>query len=174
MGRLVDSTANVELLCEAIVDRYHASLHEALPRIGEGMQSMSAAASSPTVERLRAAFADVAEQIEAHLAKEEHLLFPAIAALSAADRAGGRRPALAFATVLHPIRVMEAEHARIERAVDRLRELAKAVPEPETRLPHWRRCMAELAALDTELREHHRAENEVLFPRALELEQRLF
>ena len=173
MERVVDSTANVEMLCEAIVDRYHATLQEALPRIRDEIQSLSATAASPAVEMLQVAFAEVAEQIEAHLAKEEHLLFPAIAALSVADRAGGRRPPLAFATVLHPIRVMEAEHARIEMALQRLRELARAVTEPDTLSPNWHRCMADLAKLDAELHEHHRTENEVLFPRALELERRL-
>ena len=172
MERLVDS-ADIELLSDAIVDRYHAALHEALPRIRNAMESMSATAASPELQMLRVAFDEVAEQIEYHLAKEEHLLFPAFAALSAADRAGGRRPAMAFVTVLHPIRVMEAEHARIESALDRLRDLARAVIEPDAPSPAWRRCMADMAKLDRELREHHRAENEVLFPRALELEQRL-
>ena len=173
MERVIGRTSNIELLCDSIVDRYHASLHEALPRIRDEMQSMSAAAASPVVEMLRLAFAEVAEQIESHLAKEEHLLFPAIAELSIAEREGTRRPALAFATVLHPIRFMEAEHARIEMAVERLRELARAAAEPDTLSPNWHRCMADLATLDAELREHHRTENEVLFPRALELERRL-
>jgi len=69
---------------------------------------------------------------------------------------------------------METEHARIESALDRVRVLARLVPESETRSPDWHRCMADLATLDTELREHHRTENEVLFPRALELERRVF
>ncbi len=173
MEHLVDRTSNIELLCDAIVDRYHASLHEALPRIRDEMQSMSATPASPAMEMLRVAFAEVAEQIESHLAKEEHLLFPAITALSIAEREGTRRPPLAFATVLHPIRFMEAEHARIETAVDQLRVLARAVPESDTLSPIWHRCMGDLAKLDSELREHHRTENEVLFPRALELERRL-
>ena len=173
MEQIVDRTANIELLCEAIVDRYHASLQEALPRIREEMKTVSAAAASPAVEMLRVAFDEVSEQIESHLAKEEHLLFPAIAALSAAERAGDRRPPLAFVTVLHPIRFMEAEHQRIESAIERVRELARVVPEPDSLSPNWRRCMADLAQLDNELREHHRTENEVLFPRALDLERRL-
>jgi iron-sulfur cluster repair protein YtfE (RIC family) len=37
----------------------------------------------------------------------------------------------------------------------------------------WRQCLTQLAQLDADLREHHRTENEVLFPRALELERRL-
>ena len=174
MEHLIDRTSNIELLCDAIVDRYHASLQESLPRIRDDMQSMSASAACPEVETLRAAFDAVAEQIESHLAKEEHLLFPAIVALSAAERDGTRRPALAFATMLHPIRVMEAEHEKTETAIDRLRELARTVGEPDTLSPAWRRCMAHLAKLESELREHHRAENEVLFPRALELERRVF
>ena len=172
MEYLADTTSNIELLCEAIVDRYHASLQEALPRIRDELQSMNAGATSPAVEMLRAAFTEVSQQIASHLAKEEHLLFPAIAALSAADRAGARRPPLAFATVLHPIRFMEAEHERIEMAVERLRELARVVPESDTTSPNWHRCMADLSKLEQELREHHRTENEVLFPRALELERR--
>jgi regulator of cell morphogenesis and NO signaling len=173
MEHLASMTSNMELLCDAIVDRYHASLQESLPRIRDEMQSMSATAASPELEMLRSAFTEVSEQIASHLAKEEHLLFPAIAALSAAEREGQRRPALAFATVLHPIRFMEAEHDRIEMAVERLRELARVVPEPDTLTPTWHQCMADLAKLEHELREHHRTENEVLFPRALELERRL-
>ena len=172
MERLVES-ADIELACDTIVDRYHAALQEALPRIRDAMASVSTTAASPELEMLRVAFDELAEQIEFHLAKEEHLLFPAFAALSAADRAGGHRPATAFVTVLHPIRVMEADHARIEESLDRIRVLARAVVEPEAPASAWRHCMADLAKLDAELRADHRTENEVLFPRALELEQRL-
>lgn len=172
MERLVES-ADIEVVCNAIADRYHAELQEALPRIRDGMALMSATAASPELEMLRVAFDELAEQIEYHLAKEEHLLFPAFAALSAAQRTGGYRPAMAFVTVLHPIRVMEAEHVMIEKALDRLRALVREVVVPDETRPAWRRCMAELSKLDGDLREHHRAENEVLFPRALELERQL-
>ena len=172
MERL-ESGTSIELLCDTIVDRYHASLHEWLPRIRDELTTMSATASSPALEMLRVAFAEVADQIASHLAKEEHLLFPAIAALSSAERAGGHRPAPVFATVLHPIRCMEAEHVRIETALDRLRELARAVTEADALSPQWRHGMADLARLDAELRQHNRTENEVLFPRALDLERRL-
>ncbi|MDP3720314.1 MAG: hemerythrin domain-containing protein [Acidobacteriota bacterium] len=172
MERLVDNP-DIAVVCDAIVARYHAGLQEALPRIRDAMASVSATAASPELALLRVAFDELAEQIEYHLAKEEHLLFPAFAALSAADRTGGDRPATAFVTVLHPIRAMEAEHVRIEQALDRLRELARAVVEPDALAANWRQCLAELATLDADLRADHRTENEVLFPRALELERRL-
>jgi regulator of cell morphogenesis and NO signaling len=68
---------------------------------------------------------------------------------------------------------MEAEHVRIEAALDRLRERTLHMTGPERLLPEWPRCVAELAQLDQDLREHHRMEDEILFPRALELERRL-
>jgi regulator of cell morphogenesis and NO signaling len=168
-----DHSIDLELVCDAIVNRYHCALQDAFARIREAIAVLSARADSPELEMLRLTFDEVVEQIAHHMAKEEHLLFPAFAALSGAERAGGHRPAMAFATVLHPIRLMEAEHARIEMALDGLRALARAVTEPEGSSPVWRQCLADLLKLDAELREHHRAENEVLFPQALELERRL-
>jgi len=171
--RLIENGVNIESLCDAIIDRYHSAVQDALSPIRRSMASMTETAASPELELVRLAFDEIADQIEHHLAKEQHLLFPAFAALAAADRRGGRRPATAFATVLYPIRLMEAEHARIEMALDRLRELARAAIEPDGPSPTWRRCLADLAKLDADLRQHHRSEKEMLFPRALELEQRL-
>lgn len=169
----VDISASLDVLCEAVVDRYHASLQEQLPRIRDELAAMSTAAASPELAMVQVAFNDVADQIASHIVKEEQLLFPAIAALTDAERAGGSRPPLVFATILHPIRLMEAEHGRIEMALDRLRELAKSVAMPVDVAPAWEECMANLTRLDAELRAHHRTENQVLFPRAIELERRL-
>ena len=173
MEHLVDATKDIDVLCEAIVDRYHASLRERLPRIREELAAVGATTASPALDTLQIAFTEVADQIAAHMAKEELLLFPAIAALSKAERAGGRRPALFFGTVMNQIRLMEAEHGRIEMAITRLREMARSVPETDTASSAWQQCTDDLAKLDAELRAHHRAENEVLFPRVLELERRL-
>lgn len=173
MQRPVDIGASLDVLCDAVVDRYHASLQEQLPRIRDQLAAMSIVASSPELAMVQVAFADVAGQIASHIVKEEQLLFPAIAALTDAEKAGIGRPPLVFATILHPIRLMEAEHGRIEMALDRLRELAKSVAMPVDTAQAWEACMADLTRLDAELRAHHRTENQVLFPRALELERRL-
>ncbi|MDO8793141.1 MAG: hemerythrin domain-containing protein, partial [Vicinamibacterales bacterium] len=170
MDRLTDSARPLDVLCVDIVQRYHASLRRSLPRIRDELAALCASGSSPELSEVRIAFSDLGDLIARHLAKEEHLLFPALEELAAADRDNGRRPATPFVTVLHPIRLMETEHARIEAAVERLRDLAVEVQEPESVMPAWQRCLAELAALDHELHEHHRSENEILFPLALEIE----
>jgi regulator of cell morphogenesis and NO signaling len=169
MDRLDDSGPSLDAMCDDIVGRHHTSVFRSLPRVRDELARLS---STPALAELRLAFASFTDQIRGHLAKEEHLLFPSFVALASAEREG-TRPALPFSTVLHPIRMMEAEHVRIEAALDRLRAAALAVPEPDSLSPGWHRLVAELSELDTDLREQHRAENEILFPRALELERRL-
>lgn len=173
MDRLVDTARPLDVLCVDIVERYHASLHRSLPRIRDELAALCASNPSPELSEVRVAFAHLGDLITRHLAKEEYLLFPALEALAAANRDNGHRPSTPFVTVLHPIRLMESEHARIETGVERLRDLTLEVPEPERVMPGWRRCLAELMALGDELHEHHRRENEILFPLALEIERRL-
>jgi regulator of cell morphogenesis and NO signaling len=169
MERPDDSGRPLDAMCHDILGRHHASVSRSLPRVREELARLS---STPALAALRLAFASFADEVRAHLAKEEHLLFPSFVALATAEREG-TRPALPFSTVLHPIRMMEAEHLRIEAALDHLRSAALAVPEPDSLSPGWRRLLTELSDLDTDLRDQHRAENEILFPRALELERQL-
>lgn len=173
MDRIDVGQRPLDAICTDIVERYHAALHRSVPRIREELAAFAGEAASPARRELCETFADLAEQIDSHLAKEEHLVFPALSALSEHVQRPFLRPPTTFTTVLHPIRLLEAEHVRIERTLDRLRELALAVDEPDSLSESFRRCMVDLAELDRHLREHHRIENEVLFPRALELERQV-
>ncbi|MBM3808510.1 MAG: hypothetical protein FJW22_09985 [Acidimicrobiia bacterium] len=163
----------VDALCHAIVDRYHASLDQSLSRIAGELGGLAHRTPSPALDSVHRAFLELAAQIRAHLAKEENLIFPAIEALAVAERTGGRHASLPFVTVLHPIRVLEGEHVRIEQAVEQLREVTRRVNEPDTETPGWRACMSNLATFAAELHEHLKTENEILFPRALDLERRV-
>ena len=173
MDRPADTARPLDVLCVDIAERYHASLHRSLPRICDELAALCGSGASAALRNVRTVFSDLADLIEGHLAKEEHLLFPALEALAAAEHHTGRRPPSTFVTVLHPIRLMESEHARIELALQHLRGLALEVSEPDSLSAGWRRCLAELALLDRDLHEHHRAEDEILFPLALDLERRL-
>lgn len=173
MDRTDEGRRPLDAMCTDIVERYHAPLHRSLPRLRDELAAVAATSGSLAAREMCEVFAELAEQIDSHLAKEEHLVFPALSALSAVETHPFRRPPATFSTVLHPIRLLEAEHMRIEAMLGRLRELALAIAEPDSLSEPFRRCMTELAELDQHLREHHRIENEVLFPRALELERQL-
>lgn len=173
MDRFGDAARPIDVLCVDIVERYHAALQRELPAIRDALSGLCALSDGAALGEVRLAFDQLADQIEGHLAKEEHLLFPAITALAIADREGHRRPPSPFVALVHPIRMMEAEHLRIEEAMDRLRDLTLEVGDPDALLPGWHRCLAALAHLDRDLTELHHLEGGQLFPRALVLEERV-
>ncbi|MEO8680756.1 MAG: hemerythrin domain-containing protein [Vicinamibacterales bacterium] len=168
-------TPGIDDLCNDILDRHHAYLHQALPLIHAQLVHLSEdhPLRIAALGEARMVFEDLTHQLLSHLAKEENLLFTALDALAKADREGTRLPALPFPTVLHPIRMMEAEHARILVAMDRLRQITGGFIARQGAPDEWQECLSELEALDADLRLHLRVENEVLFPLALEVERSL-
>ena len=107
------------------------------------------------------------------MVKEENVLFPYIDELAAAVRAGSRLPSSPFGTVLHPVRAMEEDHRAAAELTAELRALTSDFTPPADACQTYRSCFAELERFEADLRTHVHLENHVLFPRAIELEQRL-
>ncbi len=168
----IDIERPLDAQCDDIVARYHAPLRRRVPQIRAALSALAAGHRNVAIETMHRVFDELAERIESHMAKEEHLLFPAICALADSGRDPRSRTRSPFVTILHPVRMLEAEHASIESKLDELRALATEVTGVETRTAEWQSCIADLAEFQAVLLEHHRAENEVLFPQALETERR--
>ena len=158
-------------LCEYVLDVHHGYAHGALPLIRGHLASL--AERDPAFDAVQSAFIALAAHLDSHLAKEELILFPALAALAEAERQGAGRPPLAFPTVLHPIRLMEAEHAQLAEDLVRLRAAAEMAGRAAAASVPGGRVLDELSVFAADLDAHLRIENHELFPRALELDRRL-
>ena len=167
------SRVELDRLCRYIVLRHHEYIRRQVPRIQAALESIPASPAGATSTSLPHLFASMAFDLIAHLAKEENILFPAIEALAAARRAGGRGVPAAFVTLLHPIRAMEGEHTRVEQALDRLREVTSGFRCPPEGGERLNAVYHDLDAFDRDLQQHVRLENELLFPRALDLDRAL-
>jgi regulator of cell morphogenesis and NO signaling len=171
---VTDPTAlPLDELCGAILDRHHAYAYVAVPRIRGHLAMLAEREPQAVPAGVQEAFTALADRLMNHLAKEEHILFPALALLADAERSGAGRPPMPFPTVLHPIRLMESEHASLASALDQLSTLAGGFGITSDASDAVRRLMTELAAFRDHLESHLRIENDVLFPRALELDRRL-
>jgi len=73
--------------------------------------------------------------------------------------------------VANPITLMVREHEDAGDALVRMRELTNNYDAPEGCCNTFRAFMASLAELEANLHEHIHKENNILFPRAIELEQ---
>jgi regulator of cell morphogenesis and NO signaling len=103
--------------------------------------------------------------------KEENVLFPLIQRLEQSLEAG-----VQFAggpSMIGPIQVMEFEHESAGNALVRMRSVTNGYQAPPDGCNTYRALMEGLRTLEADLHQHIHLENNILFPRALELEARI-
>jgi len=139
-----------------VLARYHARHREELPRLLALARKVEAVhAARPDCPRGLAALLErVSEELEAHMQKEEQVLFPLL--LAGRGRMAGM-----------PIQAMEREHEDHGRNLARLRALTHDHRAPADGCGSWHALYLGLAELERELMQHIHLENNVLFPRAL-------
>jgi regulator of cell morphogenesis and NO signaling len=162
-------------LADHIIHRYHDTLRQELPRLeamAAKVNNVHGSKMPDTFPRLNSVFVELAEELMSHMAKEEMILFPAVQELDAA-RDEGRRPQTRFPLgALHmPISVMEQEHEHAGNLLSTLRELTNGYQVPEWACNTFRGLYAGLEELERDLHVHIHLENNILFPRAAQLEQ---
>lgn len=119
------------------------------------------------VEKL---FGDVAREMQMHMQKEEQILFPYIDALERAASGQGAMEPPFFQTARNPIYSMMKEHDAAGELVRQIRSASNAYRAPEDACTTFRAAYQELEQFEKDLHLHVHLENNILFPRAVELE----
>jgi regulator of cell morphogenesis and NO signaling len=160
-------------LIDHIVAKHHAYLRHELPHIEQRMTKVLEAhrrLHGDILIPLARVFADLRAELEMHMRKEETILFPFIARAEQSAAAGAPWTPPPFGTVGNPIRMMEHEHESAGRALQEIRRLTSRFALPEDACATYRALYAGLAELERDLHMHIHLENNILFPRALEME----
>jgi regulator of cell morphogenesis and NO signaling len=113
---------------------------------------------------------DVSADMLPHMLKEEQVLFPYVTQLEHAAFAGGEVPAPFFGTVKNPVRMMMMEHDRVGGLLARLRVVTSGFIAPDDACFSYRELYRRLAEFELRTHEHIHIENNLYFPRAVELE----
>lgn len=166
--RITAQTSLGELI-DLIEDTHHTFTRSELSRI-TGLMEDPELASLPQLDALRQCFDALRADLESHLTKEEFILFPYIAAL---DADPANPPAACFDSVANPIRMMRLEHITMVGLLETLRELTAQYRPAADSSPQIFLLFASLAGLDSDLIQHMHWEDHVLFPRALQAENRM-
>jgi len=163
-------------LVDHILVRYHATLKEELPRLlalAEKVATVHGANHPDTLPALRDTFRSLKDELDSHLEKEEHVLFPYVRELETAAR--GLRPAMSIPLGLASgaIGVMEREHEVAGLALKTIHRLTDGFRPPDDGCGSFRALYAGLEIFEADLHSHIHLENNILFPRALGMERRL-
>lgn len=136
-----------------IETRYHARHREQLPDLAAlALKVERVHADAPTAPLgLGAVLQHMIGALEAHMKKEELILFPAI-------RRGG------MPGIENPIAAMRADHEDHQTEVAQIRALTNDLMLPDGACRSWTALYRDLAAFLADLEAHIRLENEVLFP----------
>ena len=155
-------------LCDHIEQTHHTFLREQLPFLTQLIDKVVDAHGQHHGELrdVRLVFAALRAELEPHMMKEEQILFPAVRTLEQASH----QVAFPFGSVQNPIRMMELEHDNAGAGLRRLRELTDGFTAPDDACNAYRGLYEVLAKLEADLHEHIHKENNILFPRAVELE----
>ncbi|MEI2776123.1 MAG: iron-sulfur cluster repair di-iron protein [Tetrasphaera sp.] len=158
-------------LAHDIVDTHHAYLWEEMPRLQALVDKVHGVHGErhPELGRVQAAYTEAVADLEPHLTKEERVLFPAISRLEKAHAP----VAFPFGSLANPIGQMMAEHDVVGELFKEIRSLTTGYAVPDDACNSYRAMLAGLEEMELDLHEHIHKENNVLFPRVLEMERRI-
>lgn len=159
-------------IADFIVRTHHTFTRAAISRITPILAKVAAKHGERHAElaKVARAFHELAADMEPHMLREEQVLFPYIRSL--ALPAAGRPPAPPFGTVRNPVRMMMAEHDRAGALLAEIQDATADFALPADACTSYRALYAALAELRLDLLRHVSLENNVLFPRAIDIEER--
>lgn len=165
------TTESLGALCDHVVKAHHDYLREALPRLTFLTEKVSNAHGDRDfrLAQLTAVFAAFREELESHMMKEELILFPLIRRMESEKRVVSSH----CGSVQNPIQVMLAEHDDAGADLAKMRALTDDFTPPSSACNTYRAMLDALTALEADMHQHVHKENNILFPRAIELESKL-
>ena len=113
------------------------------------------------------------EEMENHMKKEEMILFPRIKELEKLSETDNVASQLSITYLQSPITVMEQEHDHAGALLNEIRILSNNYISPQDACTTYRLSFASLQAFEMDLHQHVHLENNVLFPRAIEMFKKL-
>jgi regulator of cell morphogenesis and NO signaling len=169
------NTWKLDFLIDYIVNNHHRYVDKMLPVIYMHSQKVAEKHGANHNETLEIAelFTSIKNELEVHMQKEERMLFPYIKHMLKMEQSGEEVPFPPFGSVENPVRMMELEHEAAGKQVEQINLLSSNYLPPEDGCTTYRVLYQELKEFENDLHMHIHLENNILFPRAVELEKKL-
>ena len=163
------------VLADYIVNHHHKYVRGSIPVLREMTEKVARVhgAGNPDLVSISVLFREIALELEQHMVKEEEILFPFLKELENDERGGQSLTPPLVGRVRNPIRMMEQEHESAGSIMREIRKLTNEYTPPEHACNTYRAAYTLLEEFEDDLHRHIHLENNILFPKAIELEERL-
>jgi regulator of cell morphogenesis and NO signaling len=122
------------------------------------------------LQQIHASFQELAQELTTHMMKEELVLFPYIVRME--EAVIQKEPVLPapFGSVQNPVSMMEDEHDSAGNALRAMREASRGYSTPGDACISYQTLYKALSEFEADLHQHIHLENNILFPRAIAME----
>jgi len=166
---------SLDFLAEYIVNAHHSHVKKSLPDLRTYAAKVAKAHGNkhPELIKINELVEDIGVELSAHMFKEERILFPYIKKLVNAENNAQPLPAAHFGTVQNPVGMMEIEHEMTGKKLEEIRALTNNYTLPANACASYSFLYRILNEFEEDLHIHIHLENNILFPKAIELEKKL-
>jgi regulator of cell morphogenesis and NO signaling len=165
-----------DFLVDYIINNHHSYIRGAIPIMSAHAEKIASKHGEKYPETIEVykIFSRVSKDLKQHLMKEEEILFPFIKYLVKTDKLGLKAERPYFGTIRNPINMMDAEHIGAGDSMFQIRKLTENFNPPQGACTTFITYYKELKEFEEDLHKHVYIENNVLFPKAIEMEEKAF
>jgi len=167
---------NIDFLADYILNVHHSYLKKAVPETKEQVNKFleDHRKKFPKLEEIEVILNRFLKEFPPHMKQEEEIFFPYIKLIYHAYINHESYARLLIRTLRKPLEeVMQKEHENTGSGLHRLRMITDNYTPPENACMTHRITFAKLEELDKDLVQHIHLESNILFPKAIAMEQEL-
>ena len=165
--------ASLTDLIAHIISTHHKYVREEITRLGPLFEKVCSVhgKNRPELLQIEETFEALAQELTMHMMKEEMVLFPYVTRME--EAVIQKEPVLPppFGTVQNPVSMMMHEHDSAGNALRAIRQASNGFTPPPDACVSYQNLYRALLDFEADLHQHIHLENNILFPRAIELEK---
>lgn len=163
----------LDLLADYVEKTHHRYVEEKTPVLQQFLDKLCKVhgGGHPELFEIRDLFFASAQDLAAHMKKEELILFPFVKNMVKAKIENTAIPQPHFGTVENPVNMMKHEHTVEGERLRKIADLTNEYTPPADACNTYRVAFAMLQDFENDLHKHIHLENNILFPKAISLEK---
>lgn len=168
-------TWGIDFLSDYICNNHHKYVETKIPEIKHYLDKISKVhgENHPELYQIQKLFHESANELTTHMKKEELILFPYFKKLAKADRGDKMISIVSFTSVENPIAMMHEEHDNEGHRFRKISELSNHYTPPKDACTTYKVAFSMLLEFEEDLHKHIHLENNILFRKAIEIENNL-